>query len=73
VTSDADAHERLLALTHDLRTPLTLVTGFAEMLRRDGLTDEQRADYLRRLAECAREMTEILDAQDLGPRTTDNS
>ncbi len=67
VTSDADAHERLLALTHDLRTPLTLVTGLAEMLRRDGLSDEQRADYLSRLAECAREMTEILDAQELGP------
>ena len=44
VTSDADAHERLLALTHDLRTPLTLVTGLAEMLRDDGLSDEQRAD-----------------------------
>ena len=29
------------------------------------LTPEQRTDYLRRLAECAREMTEILDAQTL--------
>jgi signal transduction histidine kinase len=65
MAADGDAHERLLALTHDLRTPLTLVTGFAEMLRREGLTDEQRADYLSRLAECAREMTEILDAQEL--------
>lgn len=65
MASDDDAHTRLLALSHDLRTPLTLVTGFAEMLRRDGLTEEQRADYLRRIAECAREMTEILDAQEL--------
>jgi K+-sensing histidine kinase KdpD len=62
-----DPREQLLALTHDLRTPLTLVTGFAQMLARDGgeLTEEQRTDYVRRLADCAREMTEILDAQQL--------
>ena len=65
MTTDGDAHERLLALTHDLRTPLTLVTGFAEMLARDNLTDDQRIEYLGRLSECAREMTEILDAQEL--------
>jgi len=64
---EGDAHERLLTLAHDLRTPLTLVSGFAAMLARDDgeLTPEQRTDYLRRLAECAREMTEILDAQTL--------
>jgi signal transduction histidine kinase len=64
-SADGDAHERLLALTHDLRTPLTLVTGYAAMLARDNLTDDQRTEYLRRLSECAREMTEILDGQDL--------
>jgi K+-sensing histidine kinase KdpD len=67
MADNGEAHERLLALAHDLRTPLTLVTGFAEMLARDDreLTAEQRLDYLRRLADCAREMTEILDAQEL--------
>jgi signal transduction histidine kinase len=65
MTTDADdSHERLLALVHDLRTPLTLVSGFAAMLERDGLGDAERIDYLRRLSECAREMTGILDAQD---------
>jgi signal transduction histidine kinase len=65
VTTVDDPHERLLALAHDLRTPLTLVTGFAQMLARDELTDDQRAEYLRRLSDCAREMTEILDATEL--------
>jgi signal transduction histidine kinase len=65
VATDGDAHKRLLALTHDLRTPLMLVTGFATMLARDNLTEDQRTEYLDRLRECAREMTEILDAQDL--------
>ena len=65
--TELDANERLLGLVHDLRTPLMLVTGFVEMLARDddSLTAEQRADYLERLAACAREMTQILDAQAL--------
>lgn len=67
MASDGGPDGRLLALAHDLRTPLTLVTGFAEMLARDRgeLTEEQRAEYVKRLADCAREMTEILDAQQL--------
>jgi signal transduction histidine kinase len=65
--TDNDPNERLLTLAHDLRTPLTLVTGFAQMLARDRgeLTELQRTEYLTRLAECAREMTEILDATEL--------
>jgi signal transduction histidine kinase len=50
-------------LVHDLRTPLAIVAGFAELLERraDQLTDEQRADYIDRIREAADRMNELLD------------
>lgn len=52
----ADPDERLLALVHDLRTPLTVVTGSAELLEMRGeeLGATERREYTRRLAEGAR-------------------
>ena len=51
-------------LVHDLRTPLTVVAGFADMLERrgDDLSAHQRADLVRRIADGAREMRALLDA-----------
>ncbi|HEY8638407.1 MAG TPA: histidine kinase dimerization/phospho-acceptor domain-containing protein [Solirubrobacteraceae bacterium] len=48
---------------HDLRTPLAVVSGFAELLEHkgDSLTPEQRADYVKRIAEGSRALSEILD------------
>jgi signal transduction histidine kinase len=59
----ADPHERLGRLVHDLRTPLTIVQGFAELLERGASTldDERRAEYLGRIAQAGREMKDILD------------
>ena len=50
-------------LVHDLRTPLAIVAGFAELLqkRADQLSDEQRADYIDRIREAADRMNELLD------------
>jgi signal transduction histidine kinase len=49
-------------LRHDLRTPLTVVTGFAEVLAADKpLADEDRRDYARRIAEAADEIRGTLD------------
>jgi signal transduction histidine kinase len=61
----ADPEERLTRLVHDLRTPLTIVQGFAELLDRDdpAVPDERRAEYLERIAHAAREMKEILDGE----------
>ena len=59
-----DGHdERLVSLVHDLRTPLTIVQGFADLMARRGatLTDEQREEYVSRIAAAAGEMKAILD------------
>jgi signal transduction histidine kinase len=60
----SDGHDaRLVSLVHDLRTPLTIVQGFADLLSRRGatLTEEQREEYVTRIASAASEMKAILD------------
>ena len=60
----SDGHdERLVSLVHDLRTPLTIVQGFADLLSRrgDALSPEQREEYVTRIAAAAGEMKSILD------------
>jgi K+-sensing histidine kinase KdpD len=57
---DADA---LRALVHDLRTPLTIVEGFSDLLVRRGaeLAPEQRDEYAQRIADAARELRTLVD------------
>ena len=60
----SDGHDELLvSLVHDLRTPLTIVQGFADLLSRRGasLNDDQRQEYVDRIAAAAGEMKSILD------------
>ena len=55
--------ERRRRLRHDLRTPLTIVTGFAEILAGDRpVSDEDRRDYANRIVAAADEIRELLDA-----------
>ena len=55
--------DELQTLVHDLRTPLTLVSGFSDLLvrRADDLPAPERDEYVRRIADAAREMRELLD------------
>jgi K+-sensing histidine kinase KdpD len=55
--------EELRKLVHDLRTPLTVVEGFARMLERgEGrLSPEDRAEFVARIVEAAGQMGAILD------------
>jgi signal transduction histidine kinase len=57
------ADDELLTLVHDLRTPLTIVEGFSELLARRGadLDPAQREEYVQRIAAAARELRELLD------------
>ncbi|HEX6698649.1 MAG TPA: histidine kinase dimerization/phospho-acceptor domain-containing protein [Solirubrobacteraceae bacterium] len=58
--------DELRGLVHDLRTPLTLVSGFSDLLvrRADDLPASERDEYVRRIADAAREMRELLDRAD---------
>ncbi len=49
-------------LRHDLRAPLTIITGFAELLASDKLiTDVQRREYAARIRAAADELRSMLD------------
>jgi signal transduction histidine kinase len=55
--------DELRRLRHDLRTPLTIVTGFAEMLAADRpISDAARRDYAARIHAAAEELREMIDA-----------
>ena len=59
----ADADAQLRTLVHALRTPLTIVEGFADVLanRGDEMSAEDRAEYADRIHEAAQEMRGLLD------------
>jgi signal transduction histidine kinase len=62
VSDDAEA-ERRRRLRHDLRTPLTIVSGFAEVLAGDRvISDADRRDYAGRIHAAAIEIGELVDA-----------
>jgi signal transduction histidine kinase len=55
--------DELTTLRHDLRSPLTVVIGFAEFLAGERpLTDEQRRDYSSRVLSAALEIRELIDS-----------
>ena len=49
-------------LQHDLRTHLTVMTGFADLLTRPGdLSEEARRDYASRILSAVMEIRDIVD------------
>jgi len=58
-----DEDERRRRLRHDLRTPLTIVSGFAEVLAADRvISDTDRREYASRIHAAAIEIGELVDA-----------
>ncbi len=59
-----DADARLAKLVHDLRSPLMVADGFAQLLARDtgSLTPEQRAEFAGRVQSAMADMRALLDA-----------
>jgi signal transduction histidine kinase len=55
--------EELSRLRHDLRAPLTVVIGFAEILAAERpLSEEQRRDYSERVLNAATQMRALIDS-----------
>jgi signal transduction histidine kinase len=49
-------------IRHDVRTPLTIVTGFAEVLAGDRpVSEDDRKDYARRILDAGQEIRAMLD------------
>ena len=52
-------------LKHDLRTPLTVVIGFAEILAGERpITDEERREYAERVLSAGVEIRALIDAME---------
>jgi signal transduction histidine kinase len=63
VTADSGEADRRRRLRHDLRTPLTIVSGFAEVLSSDRtISEADRREYASRIHAAAQEIGEIVDA-----------
>jgi signal transduction histidine kinase len=61
MTDDLDAEARR-RLRHDLRTPLTIVAGFAELLGSDrDISDADRREYAERIQTAAGEIRTLID------------
>ena len=55
--------EQRRRLRHDLRTPLTIVSGFAEVLAAErAISDADRREYASRIQAAAVEIGELVDA-----------
>ena len=54
-------------VSHDLRSPLTSVIGYAELVERAGSLNEHQQDFLRRIQDSVQHITELInDLLDLG-------
>jgi signal transduction histidine kinase len=63
VTPRELSEEQVRRLRHDVRTPLTIVTGFAEVMAGDrAISDADRQDYARRILDAGQEIRAMLDA-----------
>jgi signal transduction histidine kinase len=55
--------ETLRKLRHDLRSPLVVITGFAQLMSGDReVSDQERRDYAERILRAAQEMEQLMTA-----------
>lgn len=55
-----ERNEFLASISHELRTPLTYVKGYADIARRDGLSEEERSKYLKIIFEEAEHISGLV-------------
>jgi signal transduction histidine kinase len=64
---DQIKNEFVNTVSHDLRSPLTAVLGYAELTRRSGPLNEQQQEFLRRIQASVQHITNLInDLLDLG-------
>jgi PAS domain S-box-containing protein len=49
-------------VSHDLRTPLSVIEGYAQLMRADSTTEEEREVYLKSIIAAARRMDELTES-----------
>lgn len=55
--------QALRQLRHDLRSPLVVITGFAQLMAGERpISDEDRRDYSARIIKAAEEMESLMSA-----------
>jgi PAS domain S-box-containing protein len=64
---DRIRNEVVHTVSHDLRSPLTSVIGYAELIARSGSLNENQHDFLKRIQESVQHITDLInDLLDLG-------
>ena len=53
--------ELITNVSHDLKTPLTSVINYVDLLRREGITEEERGDYLATLAQKSEQLGRLVE------------
>jgi signal transduction histidine kinase len=54
--------ETLSRLRHDVRTPLMIITGFAQLLAADKpISDAERREFAQRIEDAGAELRDMLD------------
>ncbi len=63
---DAEREAALRGLGHDLRSPLAVIVGFADVIaRREELDDDDRREYAQRITAAANEIRDLIEAAGL--------
>lgn len=60
-TSEEELKAMISSISHDLRTPLTSIQGYLQMLRKDNLSEEKRKKYIEIADKRSKDLQELLN------------